>query len=88
MTSKNVSAIFQILFRSIFIESQDISYLLNSKHEKKDNTQRIKNPLHVFVEGYIFSNLQKFQRKLLKLGEYLREEKCKLWSTIDLRKCA
>ena len=55
------------------------SYFLNLKRDKNDNTQRIKNRRQIIVEGYVFSNGQKFQRKLLKRGEVLPEEKCKLW---------
>ena len=41
-------------------------------------TSQLITRLTGFVEGYVFSNGQKFQRKLLKRGEVLPEEKCKL----------
>ena len=61
------------------ISKLGVTSTLSRYRDKNDNMQRIKNRRHVFVEGYVFSNGQKFQRKLLKRGEVLPEEKCKLW---------
>ena len=70
---------YRKIAENLKISKLGVTSTLSRYRDKNDNMQRIKNRRHVFVEGYVFSNGQKFQRKLLKRGEVLPEEKCKLW---------